>query len=235
MSLSLYINDINNNISATVRLFADDTILYSSIKDSDDAAKLQTDLEQLEKWEERWQMGFNVSKCHVLTVSRKQNLVNASYTLHQQPLERVKKAKYLGVELSNDLSWGPHIQAVSAKGHRTSAFLARNLKGCPQQTQSQCFKAIVRPVLEYASPIWDPHQKTHVDSLEAVQRRAARRITKNFSREASASALVSELNLQPLQQRRQTSKAVLMYKVMNGLLDITPSQGVIQPTTRTTR
>ena len=78
-------------------------------------------------------MGFNVSKCHVLTVSRKQNPINATYTLHEQPLERVKTAKYLGVELSSDLNWGPHIQAVTAKGHRTSAFLTRNLKGCSQQ------------------------------------------------------------------------------------------------------
>ena len=92
----------------------------------------------------------------------------------------------------------------------------------------------MRPVLEYSSPVWDPDQKNHIDGIEAVQRRTARRITRDFSRN-SASDLVASLNLPPLQLRRQTDKVILMYKIMNGLLDCTPRPGTLQFPNRPTR
>ena len=172
-------------------------------------------------------MGFNVAKCHILTVSRKREPVQATYTLHQQPLERVRAAKYLGVELTTDLNWGEHIQAICTKGNRTSAFVTRNLKGCPTSVQTYCYKALARPTLEYSSPVWDPHQKNHYESLEMVQRRAARRITRDFSRDSSATALVASLGLPTLIQRRKQDKVALMYKILNDHLDCRPKPGTL--------
>ena len=72
-----------------MRLFADDTMLYSPIHNHSDSEALQEDLSKLEKWEEKWQMGFNVDKCHQLTVSTKNNIINTSYNLHGQTVEKV--------------------------------------------------------------------------------------------------------------------------------------------------
>ena len=47
---SIYINDIDENISAHVRLFADDTVLYQTIRSKTDTRLLQKDLDTLEKW-----------------------------------------------------------------------------------------------------------------------------------------------------------------------------------------
>ena len=94
----VYINDLCDNIKAKVRLFADDTISYDSIRNTADtttSTRLLKDLETLEKWENKWQMSFSVSKCHVLTVTRKRAPVVTRCTLHQQPLEKVASAKYL--------------------------------------------------------------------------------------------------------------------------------------------
>ena len=56
----LYINDINENIQSSIRLFADDSIIYRKINSNIDHQILQTDLIQLEKWSDKWQMQFNI-------------------------------------------------------------------------------------------------------------------------------------------------------------------------------
>ena len=53
-------NDINENIQSSVRLFADDSIIYRKINSNIDNLILQTDLIQLEKWSDKWQMQFNI-------------------------------------------------------------------------------------------------------------------------------------------------------------------------------
>ena len=76
-----YINDLGENCTSRMRLFADDTLIYSTIESYNDAAKLQSDLTVLEEWAQKWQMKFNPSKCHVLRISRKQNPVESDYTV----------------------------------------------------------------------------------------------------------------------------------------------------------
>jgi hypothetical protein len=53
-SLFLYINDMLDNIRSTVRLFADDTIMYLMITSDVDAVHLQEDLDKLASWEQAW-------------------------------------------------------------------------------------------------------------------------------------------------------------------------------------
>ena len=194
----IYINDLGEGIDAKVRLFADDTILYKAIENIvADSESLQRDLNKLEKWEKEWQMKFNVDKCHHLIVSTKKKTHQSQYTLHGQKLEKVTNAKYLGVELNSKLTWKEHVQTVAKRANRTSAFIYRNLKGCPPNVVSHCYKGIVRPILEYASPIWDPTAKSHQDELEMVQRRSARRILSDFGRTSSVTEMLKKLELPP--------------------------------------
>ena len=48
--LILYINDIGQHTSSTIRLFADDCLLYRVIHNACDALELQKDLEQMCSW-----------------------------------------------------------------------------------------------------------------------------------------------------------------------------------------
>ena len=66
----IYINDLPNSVStSTIRLFADDTVLYNRISSPADASRLQCDLDALQLWEKTWIMEFNPSKCQVLRVT----------------------------------------------------------------------------------------------------------------------------------------------------------------------
>ena len=230
----IYIDDLSNNIQSKVRLFADDTIVYRTIRNQQDAEILQEDLKRLEEWEHQWQMDFNVAKCHVLSVTNKMKPREPKYDLHGHTLEQVSNAKYLGIEINEKLSWNTHIDGITAKANRTAAYIHRNLKGCPRKIQTQCYKTVVRPILEYSSPIWDPHPQDQIRQLEMVQRRAARRICNNYDQRASASALVKELDLQTLKERRKIDKVSMIYKIRNGEIDI-PAEHHLAPIGRRTR
>ena len=95
----LFINDIHENLDSTLRLFADDALLYRSIN------TLQNDIDKLVSWSKTWQMQFNVTKCLTMRISRKKDPVLMDYYIDGQKLSPVKNHPNLGVMLSNDLRW----------------------------------------------------------------------------------------------------------------------------------
>ena len=79
---------------------------------------------------------------------------------------------------------------------------------------------MVRPIVEYASPVWDPHTSLYINHLEAVQRSAARFCCKNYSRFSSVTSMLSSLNLPSLRDRRIRAKLLMMYKIIHQLVCI---------------
>ena len=100
----LYINDLSRNIQSQVRLFADDTAVYLTVSSPEDAQTLQSDIDTLQEWEITWSMEFNPSKCQVFRITRSRQPLLSQYILHDQVLEAVDSAKYLGVTISQDLN-----------------------------------------------------------------------------------------------------------------------------------
>ena len=101
-----------------------------------------------------------------------------------------------------------------------------NLGSAPQKVKLQAYKSLVCPHLEYCSSVWDPHTKSNIQKLEAVQRRAARFITNDYKWDSSVSDMLKVLNLPPLQQRRHTNRLVMMHKIIHNNVDL-PLQGHI--------
>ena len=65
-----FINDLSDKITSKIRLFADDVILYSTIKSVEDCFTLQEDLNTSNKWSQTWKMKFNTSKCEFLRITK---------------------------------------------------------------------------------------------------------------------------------------------------------------------
>lgn len=219
----VYINDLPSRVKSTARLFADDCLLYRRIVNEEDTITLQEDLNQLQVWESEWLMSFNPEKCEVIRITNKRRIIEANYSIHGQTLQFTTKAKYLGVTIDNKLNWGPHINNITRKANNTTAFLSRNLSGCPRSIKATSYKTLVRPQVEYASTVWDHTNKTHINKIEAVQRRAARYIMGDYSRESSVTSMLNHLHLDTLQSRRITSRATMMYRIVNGYIDIPSS------------
>jgi len=81
-SFLFYINDIAVGLQSTDRLFADDTMLYLTIKNDQDTRSLQHDLHLLCEWEARSLMEFHPDKCEVISVTRKKHPTLHPYYIH---------------------------------------------------------------------------------------------------------------------------------------------------------
>ena len=90
-----------------------------------------------ERWEQRWDMSFNPSECQVLHITRAKCPIQTRYILHSTVLESVTSAKYLGITISDNLSWTPHIDSVSKKANQTLGFFKRNIKVHNKDLKSQ--------------------------------------------------------------------------------------------------
>jgi hypothetical protein len=170
----IYINDIPDDVTSTIRLFADDCVIYRPVGNSEDHILLQKDLDTLVQWSETWQMEFNVKKCAIVqfTSSKKKNPFY--YTMKGEPLEIVHHHPYLGVELSDSLKYHLHIDNICKKASSVLGFLKRNLKHCPPKVKERAYQSPVWPMVEYATPIWNPQQKTQIKQVEQIQRNTAR-------------------------------------------------------------
>ena len=234
----LFINDLPASISegTSVRLFADDSAIYRRITGQEDQLALQRDLSALEAWEARWRMSFHPMKCQVLNITRRKTPMRTDYILRDHILETTKSAKYLGVTLSADLKWSTHINQITKKAERARAFIHRNVRDCTQKAKETCYTAFVRPILEYASEVWDPLTAKDSDSIERVQRRAARSVLSNYSTYSSVSAMLANLRWEPLKQRRTTSKLSLFRRAHLGevsLKCVTTAINSLQQITKT--
>lgn len=229
-----YINDLPDKVKSRVRLFADDTAIYLAISSEGESITLQNDLHNLEVWEKEWDMSFNPSKCQVLHITRAKCPIQTKYILHGSALEAVSSAKYLGVMISDDLSWGPHIDSTSKKANQTLGFLKRNIKVHNRDLKSTAYTTLVRPQLEYASTVWSPHTAADITKLESVQRRAARWTTRDYQRTSSVTQMLKDLNWRTLEQRRIDSRLILMYKITYDLVAI-PVADYLTPNTRQSR
>ena len=153
-----YMNDIHEELKSTVRLFADDTIAYLVVDSDADCDTLQYDLDKLAIWEKNWKMEFHPSKSQVLTISRKRKQIHHDYSLNNHLLLHVSSAKYLGCITNNTLDWGQHITSVTTKANNTLGFLRRNLNIASTKTKETTYMSMVRPTVEFASCVWDPHE-----------------------------------------------------------------------------
>ena len=225
----LYINDLPESVTSQVRLFADDTAVYLTVTSLDDCQILQNDLLKLESWEKQWDMEFNPSKCQVLHISRSKSPYNFPYKLHGQILSPVKDARYLGVDISQGLSWNTHISRITTNANRTLGFIKRNVTCKHEKVKSTAYNALVRPQLEYSSSVWSPHTQTNIHKLEMVQRRSIRWVKHDYSRYTSVTDLQNALGWSTLERRRQDSRLVMFYRIYHNLVAISLPPYLVVP------
>ena len=211
----LYIDDIDDegaNISV-IRKFADDTKLGQIIKSDADRAALQGSLEKMEKWAEKWGMSFNVAKCKILHIGRTNPKYD--YIISGTKLTCIESECDIGVTISSNLKPSQHCVNAARKGHNALGQIWRAFHYRDKNVYLRLYKQQVRPLLEFATPVWSPWSAIDIDILENVQRRFVRSVS-GLSGQTYEDKL-TELDILSLSDRRLQHDLVQAFKIIHGL------------------
>ena len=231
-----YINDLPDNLKSSVRLFADDYVLYHEIQNEIVSEELQSDLDTLVQWEKDWQLSFNPSKCHIMRLTHARSPKHFEYKLGNSVLSETDGHPYLGVHISNKLSSNSHIHQISSKANRTLGFIMRNFYSCPKHVKESAYKTLVRPLLEYSSAAWDPYTNNLTNQIEKVQKRAARFVSNDFTSRSDGcvTEMIQSLEWTSLADRRKVRRISILQQARLGHLSL-PIGNLLQPVQRQSR
>ena len=193
MLFIIYINDMPSSVLSSI--FADDAKLYRNMSSNDNHPTLQHDLQQLEKWSEKWQLRFNLNKCKVMHLGRQNPRPN--YTMGRTTLATTTSEKDLGVYVDTELTFEKHIETVVNQANRILGLIRRSYTYLDSQSLLKLYTSLVRPTLEYANAAWTPILRRDQILLENVQRRASK--------------LVPELRDRDYEDRLRTLKLPSLY------------------------
>ena len=211
----LYINDLANlQLGSKMVVYADDNLLYRLIETNADYNLMQEDVTSIEQWMTDNSLTLNATKCKQMLMTRSKTYHHPQLYLSGQPLEEVQSYKYLGVIITSDLSWSVHIQSICLKSRRLVGLLYRQFyDNANSNTLRQFYLSCIRPHLEYACTVWDPHLAKEITLLENVQKFAYKICCKSWLMDYDS--MLAYLDIPSLQQRRLQLKANLMYQFVH--------------------
>ncbi len=211
----VYVNDIVDDLETTPYLFADDTSLFCPVdpKNMQNAFdKVNRDLVKLENWAAQWRVTFNASKTVYMIVSNRKNIVYPDLYLSGQKLTRVYDHKHLGMVFSHDMKWGAHIDSVLHKAFARLNGIRRLRMVVPRTIRESLYKALVLPIVEYGSVLFDNCSAFLKQRLERLHRNASVIVTGAF-KSTSYVKLLEELGWDSLDDRRKLSRLCLIKKM----------------------
>ena len=120
-------------------------------------------------------------------------------------------------------------------GYRNFLLFVSVLEACTPPVKASTYKIMVRPILEYSSPVWDPYQQTDIKALEQVQRRAARYVFNDYSTRTPGcvTKMLDDLEWEPLEVRRRHDRLSMLYRMQHNLVDIADNRYLSSSDSRT--
>ena len=149
----LYVNDITENLLSITRLFADDTSLATTTINVEDLQGiLNHDLSKNTKWSKQWLVTFNPAKTEVLYFG---NQTPPLLKFNNVDLTSTDTHEHLGVTLSHDCKWHTHINNMLLSASRLLGIVRKLKYSVCRKTMNHMYISFLRPILEYASVVWD--------------------------------------------------------------------------------
>ena len=212
----IYINDIACFLESKCFLYADDTSLFEIVDDpSLSAAKLNSDLESINVWSNKWQVSMNPKKTKTMIFSVKKNKPAHPHLYSSgKVIDEVDCHTHLGLTLSSNLSWREHILNIYSKASKRVHVLKRLKYKLNRATLIVLYKSMIRSIMEYADVVWDGCDAYLSDMLENIQYQSSIIVT-GALKGTSKHCLLDELGWEDLKMRRLVHKLIIFYKIVN--------------------
>ncbi len=131
-------------------------------------------MNKISAWSARWEMPFNVKKCHILQVGTRS--LKYDYKMSSEKLESVHCVKDLGVTITSNLKFSQQFKEAAGKVNRMLGFIKRDFSFKNKDIFLSLYKSLVRPHLDYVVQFWSPHLTKDIAKLESDQHRATKMI-----------------------------------------------------------
>ena len=214
----VYIKDLVDNINCDVKMFADDTSLFSTVTNEAVTAEvLNRDLEKARLWPWQWKMQFNAEKTEVVIFSAKRlKPQHPPLKLGNDEIVNVPEHKHLGVIVDSKLNFQSHIKQAILKARRGIGIIRHVSRYVSRELLDQVYKLYVRPHLDYGDIIYhkyDPDMKLDLTKkLEQTQYSAALAVTGTW-RGTRRQRLYDELGWEDLYSRRRYRRLCHFYNL----------------------
>ena len=217
----IYINDlcaVPLSSGTKLMMFADDIMLYKPISSPHNITNFQDDVNLVYAWVSNNHLSININKTKFMLISRRRGRLHSfPLYLSNTLIEKVHHFKYLGVWISDDLSWSKHVETICCKARRLLGYTFRTFSPyCDQASIIAIYKSQVLPVLEYACAVWDPHLKKDQLLLESVQLFATRMASHSWK--SDSESLNHHFKLPSLSSCRAYFKLLTTYKCLNNYM-----------------
>jgi hypothetical protein len=123
------------------------------------------------------------------------------------------------VTFENTLKWNVQVANITGKANKILGMLRRAIGNSSAKTSMLCFNCIARPILEYASQVWSPHNQNLIKSIEMIQNRAIRWAYRLDRMDSISEALLNN-DIISLSERRRHLDGIFLGKVECGHYDI---------------
>lgn len=220
----IFVNHICSSLTCNYMMFADDLKLYLQHPDNSSflaSPDLQHNINSLASTSASWGLQFAPQKCVHIRFRRGRDVdVGPLYFLDGVGLRLVDSHKDLGITVDNKLRFHAHIrQTVAVAGGIASNLLKSTVCRTPSFMKSLLISDI-RPLLDFASPVWNTGFQGDFRLLESVQRRWTKQVL-NMSNLSYQERLLN-LNLFSIKGRLIRSDLIMCYKIFHDLSIIKP-------------
>jgi hypothetical protein len=214
----IYVNDLPDVVrSSDAFLYADDLKICKAITSNDDRLNVQADIDAVSLWANRWLLPLNLGK--LLYVHFGSRFERYTYLCNSSQISCQSEVNDLGVLISERCNYRGHYNAICRKAYALIAQIFRSFESRDCAFLMSMFNLYIRPIIEYASPVWSPHLKMDVNQIERIQRAYTKRIPV-LSNLSYAERLLA-INTVSLEHRRLYLDLVLLYKIVHGLSSLT--------------
>ena len=164
-----YINDIPEGFITNAKLFADDTSLFSIVRDiAESTGELNYNLRNISKWVYQWKIIFNpdlTKQAQEVIFSRKlSNPVHPKLTFNNSHVSQTESQKHIGLILDNKLNFNEHLKGVLDKISKTIGLVRKFQPIFPRFSLLTIYKTFVRPHLDYGDIIYYQNYKASFHS-----------------------------------------------------------------------
>ena len=159
-------------------------------------------------------MKLHADKFEYLPHGAKRDPLSHPYTTEAGTLEPSLTVRDLGVLVQADLDWVGHIRTIAESGRRKAARVLSVFKTRDREAMITLYKSMVRSLLEYCCPLWNPTEIGDIELLEGVQRSFTRRIAE--CKGMNYWQRLQYLRISSLQRRRERYIILHMWKMIHG-------------------